>query len=252
MLVIVKFKVYHYDIYKQIDDIWELVYSTLKESDNREQDKQKLPIELNRNRENKKETESKADNLRKNLSSEHIKNNLVKSGSNTKSELITRMQNKLDRAQTEIDIDIDSKKSNQFYSYSYDPFQGVDSYECKSNYKIKLVKKGIHDLWNNEDDIDAVCVDIYHDNRNITSSSDDSDGERDNIYTPKKMVVVVYFEGGFRSLTVKNDLGNPDDEINNTKEISTNEWNGEEIGGKKDDNKLEVLDVDESILSGDR
>ncbi|UKK03032.2 hypothetical protein MACK_003134 [Theileria orientalis] len=250
MLVIVKFKVYHYNIYKQFGDKWELVYSTFTESGSRKkQDKQILRMELNRNRENE-ETESKADSLNKNLESEEIENNIVKSGGNTNSELITRMQNNLERTKTEIDIDINSKKSNQFYSYSHDPFQGVDSYECKDNYKIKLVKRGIHDLWENKEDIDAVCVDIYH-KRKIESSSDDSDDEKDNISNPDKMVVIVYFEGGLRSLTVKNDPGNPNGRINNIEEGRTNEDNGEEIGREKDNNKHEVLDIKESIPTSD-
>ncbi|BAM41642.1 conserved hypothetical protein [Theileria orientalis strain Shintoku] len=244
LLVIIKFKVYHYDIYKQTSDKWELVYSTFNELENRDKpEKGKLLIELNRTREDKKETELKEDNAKQNQVSEDIKNNLVKSGGNTKSELVTKMQNKLEKAKKDIDIDINSKKSNEFYRYSYDPFQEVDSYECKNNYKIKLVRKGTHDLWQNEEDIDAVCVDIYHDNRNRRSSSDESDDN--DISIPKKLVVIVYFEGGFKSLTVKNDPENKKNKSNNTEEVHTTKR--DDKIGKSKDSKFEGFDVDVEI-----
>nr|PVC54435.1 hypothetical protein MACL_00003080 [Theileria orientalis] len=206
-------------------------------------EKGKLLIELNRTREDKKETELKEDNAKQNQVSEDIKNNLVKSGGNTKSELVTKMQNKLEKAKKDIDIDINSKKSNEFYRYSYDPFQEVDSYECKNNYKIKLVRKGTHDLWQNEEDIDAVCVDIYHDNRNRRSSSDESDDN--DISIPKKLVVIVYFEGGFKSLTVKNDPENKKNKSNNTEEVHTTKR--DDKIGKSKDSKFEGFDVDVEI-----
>ncbi|BAM39710.1 uncharacterized protein TOT_010001164 [Theileria orientalis strain Shintoku] len=90
-------------------------------------------------------------------------------------------------AQNSFNLNVNYKQTNNFYEHAHNDEESLDSFKCKQGYKIRLLQKGPHVLWEKEAAGEyAVEVDVFT--------------MQDN-----KLAIVIYLEGGRRLICYKQD-----------------------------------------------